>query len=197
MRNLHVGLCRPKPNFNEWRFSGINFPKPEDNVPWRCFHRSTWKRSDCKLRKWCLSSYSCWKKSGIKLLSKNAETVTREITEALGSLPDRFVKSITFDNNSEFCMHQSIEKALNCNVYFADPYSPWQRGLNEHINGRIRYYLPKKKSFAHFADEFIYDSIFSINARPRKSRGWKSPADILNSYIVALQTWILEKRYLL
>ena len=125
---------------------------------------------------------------GIKLPSKDAETVTRGITEALGSLPDGFVKSITFDNGSEFSMHKTIENALNCNVYFADPYSSWQRGLNEHINGRIRYYLPKKKSFAHLTDEFIDDSIFSINARPRKSRGWKSPADILNSHLVAFQT---------
>ena len=125
---------------------------------------------------------------GIKLPSKDAETVTRGITEALGSLPTGFVKSITFDNGSEFAMHQVIEKALNCNVYFADPYSSWQRGLNEHINGRIRYYLPKKKSFAHLTDEFIDDCIFSINSRPRKSRNWKSPVDILNFYIVALQT---------
>jgi len=123
---------------------------------------------------------------GIKLPSKDAETVTRGITEALGDLPAGFIKSITFDNGSEFCMHQTIEKVLQCRVYFADPYSSWQRGLNEHINGRIRYYLPKKKSFAHLTDEFIDDSLFSINARPRKSRGWISPADILNSHLVAL-----------
>jgi transposase, IS30 family len=123
---------------------------------------------------------------GIKLPSKDAETVTRGITEALGNLPVGFVKTITFDNGSEFCMHQTIENAIQCKVYFADPYSSWQRGLNEHINGRIRYYLPKKKSFAHLTDEFIDDSLFSINARPRKSRGWVSPADILNSHLVAL-----------
>lgn len=123
---------------------------------------------------------------GIKLPSKDAETVTRGITEALGNLPVGFIKTITFDNGSEFCMHQTIENALQCKVYFADPYSSWQRGLNEHINGRIRYYLPKKKSFAHLTDEFIDDSLFSINARPRKSRGWVSPADILNSHFVAL-----------
>lgn len=82
---------------------------------------------------------------GVPVHSKDAEIVSRAVVEALNDLPAGFVKTITFDNGSEFSLFQNIEKALECKVFFADPYCSWQRGLNEHINGRIRQYIPKKK----------------------------------------------------
>jgi transposase, IS30 family len=123
---------------------------------------------------------------GVYLPSKDANTVTRAITETLENLPRDYVKSITFDNGTEFSMHQEIEKALSCKVYYADPYTAWQRGLNEHINGRIRQYLPKKKSFAGLTDEAVASILFAINNRPRKSLGWKSPVELFLTDLVAL-----------
>jgi len=66
---------------------------------------------------------------------------------------------------------------------------PWQRGINENINRIYRFFLPKKKSFAHLTDEEIDDISEQINKRPRKSKGWKSPYEVLHEYLtVALQT---------
>jgi len=125
---------------------------------------------------------------GLPVRSKDSELVSRAVVEALGELPDGFVKTITFDNGSEFSSYGIIERALGCKVYFADPYCAWQRGLNEHINGRIRQYLPKKKSFAHLTDDDFDDILDAINNRPRKSRGWLTPSVLLELSIVALET---------
>jgi IS30 family transposase len=116
---------------------------------------------------------------GMPIPCKDPNVVTRAVIEALSDLPEDYVKTITFDNGSEFSMHKEIEEALCCKVYFADPYSSWQRGLNEHINGRIRQYMPKKKSFASLNDDDFNYILNSINNRPRKSLGWKSPSELI------------------
>lgn len=125
---------------------------------------------------------------GLPVNSKDPEEVCRAVIEALEHLPSGFVKSITFDNGTEFNSFQIIEKALNCKVYFADPYCSWQRGLNEHLNGRIRQYLPKKKSFAGLTDDTFQDILNSINLRPRKSRNWRSPRSLLEEHVFAFET---------
>jgi IS30 family transposase len=79
-----------------------------------------------------------------------------------------------------------IEKALSCKIYFADPYSSYQRGLNEHHNARLRQYFPKKFSFSGLTDDMVDDAVTAINNRPRKSLGWVSPSELLSSYSVAL-----------
>lgn len=116
---------------------------------------------------------------GTPLPGKDSNTVARAVSEALSELPIGYVKTITFDNGTEFSMHKEIEEALECKVYFADPYCSWQRGLNEHINGRIRHYLPKKKSFAYLTDDQFNCILNDINNRPRKSRKWKSPCELI------------------
>lgn len=125
---------------------------------------------------------------GIPVQSKDPEEVCRAVVESLEHLPDGFVKTLTFDNGTEFNAYKLIEKALGCNVYFADPYSSWQRGLNEHLNGRIRQYLPKKKSFAGLTDERFQDILNDINNRPRKSRCWRSPSSLLDESLLAFET---------
>lgn len=125
---------------------------------------------------------------GLPVNSKDPEEVCRAVVETLDYLPDGYVKTITFDNGTEFNSYRIIEKALNCKVYFADPYSSWQRGLNEHLNGRIRQFLPKKKSFAGLTDEEFKDILFIINSRPRKSRNWSSPISLLEESLFAFET---------
>lgn len=125
---------------------------------------------------------------GLPVHSKDPEEVCRAVVEALEDLPSGFVKTITFDNGSEFNSYSIIEQAIGCKVYFADPYCAWQRGLNEHINGRIRQYLPKKKSFAGLTDEEFQDILFKINSRPRKSRNWRSPISLLEESLFAFET---------
>ncbi len=120
---------------------------------------------------------------GMPLMSKDSESVTRAVVEALSELPEGFVKTITVDNGTEFSSFRIIEDALNCKVFFADPYSAWQRGLNEHINSRIRQYIPKKTSFAYLTDEDASDILYALNNRPRKSLGWRTPSSLLDEAI--------------
>ena len=72
---------------------------------------------------------------GLPVSSKDPEEVCRAVVKVSDSLPNGVIKTITFDNGAEFNSYLIIEKALGCKVYFADPYSSWQRGLNEHLNG--------------------------------------------------------------
>lgn len=123
----------------------------------------------------------------IKIPSKDEDTTLRAFIEISELMQKGYIKSITLDNGSEFSLHELIESALSCKVYFADPYSSYQRGLNEHINARLRQYFPKNYSFSGLTDEMVEDAVFAINNRPRKSLGWVSPAELLNSHFVALE----------
>lgn len=123
----------------------------------------------------------------VPIPSKDEETTGRAFSEAVGDMPKGFVKSITLDNGTEFSAHRMIEEALDCEVYFADPYSSYQRGLNEHMNARLRHYFPKKMRLLDITDEDVQSAVWSINNRPRKSLGWQTPANILDSHLVALR----------
>jgi IS30 family transposase len=125
---------------------------------------------------------------GLPVTSKDPEEVCRAVVESLEHLPEGFIKTITFDNGTEFNSYKIIEKALNCKVYFADPYCAWQRGINEHLNSRIRQYLPKNKSFAGLTDEEYQDILAAINNRPRKSRNWRTPMSLLEEALFAFET---------
>jgi IS30 family transposase len=123
----------------------------------------------------------------LPLPSKDEETTLRGFVELLDHLPKGFVRSITLDNGTEFGAHTLIEQALSCQVYFADPYCSWQRGLNEHLNGRLRHYFPKKRNFSDLTDDEVSYAVSSINNRPRKSLGWLCPSEILDPHLIALQ----------
>lgn len=103
---------------------------------------------------------------------KTAEEVTAEITELLA---DEVVDTITFDNGKEFAGHEQIAAELRCKCYFADPYSSWQRGLNENTNGLIRQYFPKGMSLAKVGWEQLWFVEDRLNSRPRKCLDFKPP----------------------
>ena len=85
------------------------------------------------------------------------------------------ILSITTDNGTEFTCHQMITEALGAQVYFADPYSSWQKGAIENANGLIRQYIPKAMPFSELDDEDIGRITDKINARPRKKLGFETP----------------------
>lgn len=93
-------------------------------------------------------------------------------------MPAHAVRSVTADNGTEFAWHYQLADALAVPTYFADPYSAWQRGTNEHFNGRIRKYLPKRTSFADLTQNELDEFITEINNRPRKCLGWLTPAEV-------------------
>ena len=90
------------------------------------------------------------------------------------------VHTITTDNGLEFAKHKSVTKALKCDFYFCDPYSSWQRGLNENINGLIRQYIPKGSSFENITKKRIKEIENKLNHRPRKTLGWRTPYEVFH-----------------
>ena len=92
-----------------------------------------------------------------------------------------FVRTITFDNGKEFTGHEAIAKTLNADCYFADPYSSWQRGLNENTNGLLRQYFPKGKSLDSVTKKDVEFAVNRLNTRPRKCLEWKTPHQAFNA----------------
>ena len=88
------------------------------------------------------------------------------------------VHTITADNGKEFANHEQIAKALDTDVYFAHPYSSWERGLNENTNGLIRQYFPKGSSFLDITLEQVEHVMFRLNNRPRKALNGKTPSEL-------------------
>lgn len=115
----------------------------------------------------------------VKVNTLNAEVVSDAVIRALQSsgLP---VRTITFDNGSEFACYKKIEEALQATVYFADPHSPWQRGCNECYNDRWRFFFPKGTDLRDVPEEYIAQVCSLINERPRKCLGLQSPSSLAN-----------------
>ena len=117
--------------------------------------------------------------------TKKANEVEEEIKRILTPLKD-IVYTITSDNGFEFSNHKNISKSLNCDYYFCHPYSSWERGLNEYINGLVRQYIPKGTNFENISQEFIKEIEDKLNNRPRKSLNWLTPNEVFyNKKIVA------------
>jgi IS30 family transposase len=108
---------------------------------------------------------------------KSAPSVREALVGALQPL-SAHVHTITYDNGKEFAHHMEISKALDADGYFAQPYHSWERGLNENMNGLIRQYLPKGKSFDELTDQDVQCIMDKLNNRPRKCLGYKTPNQV-------------------
>lgn len=113
-----------------------------------------------------------------KTNTKQAGEVAQAVVESLLDMPAGWVKTITFDNGTEFTQHETIAKELGVDIFFADPYSSWQRGTNENTNGLIRRYLPKKTDFRNITDAQIERIEKELNHRPRKILGYRTPHEV-------------------
>ena len=104
------------------------------------------------------------------------------------------VHTLTTDNGREFAQHERIAKELDADFFFAHPYSSWERGANENMNGLIREFFPKKMRFDSITKKDISAAMHYLNHRPRKCLGFKTPHEVfwkkLHSHhnAVALQT---------
>jgi len=112
-----------------------------------------------------------------KVASKHAEVVTEATIQLLMPYRDKTL-TVTADNGKEFAGHEQIKVALNADVYFAHPYSSWERGLNENTNGLIRQYFPKGSSFGNITDKDIDEVMEKLNHRPRKTLNYKTPHSV-------------------
>jgi transposase, IS30 family len=107
----------------------------------------------------------------------HAATVADAIIEHMSTLPPWFARTLTWDRGVELAQHKRITAATGIQVYFADPYAPWQRGSNENINGLLREYLPKGTDLNAWTTDQLQAIAAELNDRPRKRLGFATPAE--------------------
>jgi transposase, IS30 family len=125
--------------------------------------------------------------NGPPLAGHGAEAVRDAIASAITTLPDQLRRSLTWDQGSEMSQHAQLRIEKGLPVYFCDPHSPWQRGTNENTNGLLRQYFPKGTDLARHSQADLDAVAATLNNRPRKTLGWKTPAEALNDHLVSVQ----------
>jgi IS30 family transposase len=113
------------------------------------------------------------------------DQVAQAMTEAAAGLPEALRRTLTWDQGKEMMNHAQIAAATGLDIYFCDPHSPWQRGSNENANGLLRQYFPKGTSLAGHSREHLQAIAGQLNSRPRKTLGWKTPAEVLDEFLAA------------
>jgi IS30 family transposase len=122
-------------------------------------------------------------KNGPALAGHGAEAVRDAIADAIGTLPEQLRRSLTWDQGAEMAQHAQLRIDAGVEIYFCDPRSPWQRGTNENTNGLLRQYFPKGTDLARHAPGDLDAVALALNTRPRKTLGWKTPAEALDDVL--------------
>jgi IS30 family transposase len=119
----------------------------------------------------------------VKVEGKDTETVVQALTKQVRRLPAELRKSLTWDRGMEMAAHKKFAIATDVQVYFCDPQSPWQRGTNENTNRLLRQYFPKGTDLSACEQTDLNRVAVRLNRRPRKTLGFRSPADVLNESV--------------
>lgn len=114
----------------------------------------------------------------LRLVRPTDRTADATAVAIIRALRSEVINTVTVDNGKEFARHERITKKLKVDVYFAEPYSRWQRGSNEHVNGMIRRYFPKGTDFSTVSDAEIEVVENRLNNRPRKLLGYATPWEV-------------------
>jgi IS30 family transposase len=126
-------------------------------------------------------------KNGPPLAGYGAVKMKEALAATMSGLPLQLRRSLTWDRGKELSQHAAFRVETGTPVYFADPHSPWQRGTNENTNGLLRQYFPKGTDLSRWSATEITAVAASLNGRPRKSLGWKTPAEAFNEYLLLVQ----------
>jgi len=123
-----------------------------------------------------------------KMDDKRACSLNRAFKAGFRSVPRELVQTLTFDNGTEFAAFKDLEAHFDADVFFAHPYSSWERGLNENTNGLLRQFIPKKTDLNQVSHEELDIYVNRLNNRPRKKLDYRTPREALQEAIVALRT---------
>ena len=127
-------------------------------------------------------------KNGPALAGHGAEAVRDAIARTITTLPAQLRRSLTWDQGAEMARHADLRIATGLPVYFCEPHSPWQRGTNENTNGLLRQYFPKGTDLSAHSPDVLAVVADALNTRPRKTLGWRTPAEALDQCLQASQT---------
>jgi len=120
-----------------------------------------------------------------RLPNKESATVVDALTRCVRRLPAGLMKSLTWDRGTELAAHRAFSVATEVQVYFCDPYSPWQRGSNENTNGLLRQYLPRGTDLSTLTQRQLDVIALQLNTRPRLTLGFRTPADKLAEIVAS------------
>lgn len=126
-------------------------------------------------------------KNGPALTGHGAEAVRDAIAASITTLPEQLRRSLTWDQGAEMAQHAQLRVDADINVYFCDPHSPWQRGSNENTNGLLRQYFPRGTNLSRHSRDDLAAVAAALNGRPRKTLGWKTPAEALDDHLRSLE----------
>lgn len=118
-----------------------------------------------------------------KIPNGSAQATVDALRDSVESLPQQLWNSLTWDNGKEGVKHAVLRDDYDIDTYFCDPYASWQKGGVENMNGLIRQYLPRSTNLAEVSDEVIQKIEDRLNNRPRKGLGWKTPNQVIQSYL--------------
>jgi len=123
-------------------------------------------------------------KNGPALAGHGAAAVRDAVAASIVTLPEQLRRSLTWDQGAEMAEHAQLRIDTGIEIYFCDPQSPWQRGSNENTNGLLRQYFPRGTDLSrHTADELAAVAL-ALNTRPRKTLGWRTPAEALDDHLL-------------
>ncbi len=120
----------------------------------------------------------------VHLKARDATTVRQAFEKEFKSIPKQMKKSLTYDNGTEMAQHKLFTKNTKVTVYFANPYSPWERPTNENSNGLLRDYFPKGMDLSTVTKKRLKEVQNQLNERPRKVLGWRKPKEVFDEYIM-------------
>lgn len=126
-------------------------------------------------------------KNGPALAGHGAKAVRDAIMSAIATLPEQLRRSLTWDQGAEMAQHAQLRVDTGLSIFFCDPHSPWQRGTNENTNGLLRQYFPKGTDLSKHSRHDLEAVAAALNSRPRKTLGWKTPAEALDEYLCLIR----------